>query len=65
MTAAELLELLQTDPLTTDDVPPADGLQRRGVFIMPTCATMPAYRAHFAAQGLERRQDEQIKFDER
>jgi hypothetical protein len=33
------------------DVPPADGLQRRGAFIMPTRATMPAYAAHFDAKA--------------
>ncbi len=47
----ELLALLQSDPLTPDAVPPADGLQRRGAFIMPTHETMPAYRADFAAKA--------------
>ncbi len=47
----ELLALLQSDPLTPDAVPPADGLIRRGGFIMPTRETLPAYAAHFAAKA--------------
>jgi stress-induced morphogen len=47
----ELLALLQSDPLTPGAIPPADGLQRRGAFIMPTRETMPAYRAHFEAKA--------------
>jgi hypothetical protein len=35
----------------TPPIPPADGLQRRGGFIMPTRATLPAYRAHFDAKS--------------
>jgi hypothetical protein len=35
----------------TPPVPPADGLQRRGDFIMPTRETMPAYAAHFEAKA--------------
>jgi stress-induced morphogen len=35
----------------TPPIPPADGLQRRGAFIMPTRETMPAYRAHFEAKA--------------
>ncbi len=33
-------------------IPPADGLQRRGAFIMPTRETLPAYRAHFDAKAV-------------
>jgi hypothetical protein len=47
----ELLELLQSDPLTPGEIPPADGLQRRGAFIMPTRETLPAYAAHFDAKS--------------
>jgi len=47
----ELLALLQSDPLTPGEVPPADGLQRRGAFIMPTRETLPAYAAHFEAKA--------------
>jgi stress-induced morphogen len=32
-------------------VPPADGLHRRGAFIMPTRETLPAYAAHFQAKN--------------
>jgi hypothetical protein len=35
----------------TPPIPPADGLIRRGAFIMPTRETMPAYRAHFDAKA--------------
>jgi hypothetical protein len=35
----------------TPPIPPADGLQRRGAFIMPTRETLPAYRAHFEAKA--------------
>ncbi len=35
----------------TPRVPPADGLQRRGAFIMPTRETMPAHRAHFETKA--------------
>ncbi len=48
----ELLALLQSDPLTPGEIPPADGLARRGAFIMPTRETMPAYRAHFEAKAV-------------
>jgi acid stress-induced BolA-like protein IbaG/YrbA len=48
----ELLALLQSDPLTPDAVPPADGLIRRGALIMPTRETLPAYRAHFDAKAV-------------
>jgi hypothetical protein len=48
---AGLLELLQSDPLTPGNVPPADGLQRRGAFIASMRQTMPAYRAHFEAKA--------------
>jgi hypothetical protein len=47
----ELLVLLQSDRLTADAVPPADGLQRRGGFIMPTRETLPSYAAHFDAKA--------------
>ncbi len=47
----ELLALLQSDPLTPGAIPPADGLQRRGAFIMPTRETLPAYRAHLEAKA--------------
>jgi hypothetical protein len=47
----ELLELLQSDPLTPGEIPPADGLQRRNGFIMPTRETLPAYRVHFDAKS--------------
>jgi hypothetical protein len=47
----ELLALLQSDPLTPGEIPPADGLQRRGAFIMPTRETLPAYAAHFEAKA--------------
>lgn len=46
----ELLELLQSDPLTPGDVPPADGLQRRFGFIVITAETMPAYRDYYLAK---------------
>ncbi len=47
----EVLALLQSDPLTPGEIPPADGLARRGAFIMPTRETLPAYRAHFEAKS--------------
>jgi hypothetical protein len=60
MSAAKLLDRLrakQAEKLAareyseTPPIPPADGLQRRGAFIMPTRETMPAYRAHFDAKA--------------
>ncbi len=35
------------------DAPPADGLQRRNGFIMPTRETLPAYAAHFEARSVK------------
>jgi hypothetical protein len=53
---AELLELLDLETRSREysevpPIPPSDGLQRRGAFIMPTRETMPAYRAHFEAKA--------------
>jgi hypothetical protein len=36
----------------TPPIPPADGLQRRGAFIMPTRETLPAYAVHFDAKAV-------------
>ncbi len=57
---SELLELLQSDPLTLGEIPPADGLQRRGAFIMPTRETLPAYAAHFAAKSTSGQSDQKL-----
>jgi stress-induced morphogen len=60
MSAAKLLDRLrakQAEKLAareyseTPPIPPADGLQRRGAFIMPTRETLPAYAAHFEAKA--------------
>ncbi len=53
----ELLQLLDLENRSrayseTPPVPPADGLIRRGDFIAPTKATLPAYRAHFEAKAV-------------
>jgi hypothetical protein len=62
----ELLALLQSDPFTPAAVPPADGLQRRGAFIMPTRETLPAYRAHFEAKAKEKKENyEKLQRDQR
>jgi len=62
MSAAKLLDRLrakQAENLaareyseTPGEIPPADGLARRGAFIMPTRETMPAYAAHFEAKAV-------------
>ncbi len=39
------------DPLTPGEIPPADGLIRRGAFIKPTRETLPAFAAHFEAKN--------------
>jgi len=61
MSAAKMLDRLrakQAESLAareysaTPPIPPADGLQRRGAFIMPTRETLPAYRAHFEAKAV-------------
>ncbi len=61
MSAAKLLDRLrakQAENLAAREysepppIPPADGLARRGAFIMPTRETLPAYRAHFDAKAV-------------
>jgi hypothetical protein len=49
--AKQAENLAARDPLTPGEVPPADGLQRRNGFIMPTRETLPAYAAHFDAKA--------------
>jgi len=74
MSAAKMLDRLRAkqaenlaarDPLTPGEVPPADGLQRRNGFIVPTRETLPAYAAHFQAKnsGSETVSDPPIETD--